>query len=355
MFRGQGTKVVMGGLHVTSVPSDAKRHCDAIVIGEGELHWLELLKDAEAGQLKPVYSSPGAEFDLADSPLPAFDLLDISKYNRLTVQTSRGCPHRCEFCASSVLLTKRYKQKPIYRVLAEIDFIKEVWPNPFIEFADDNGLVNKAYWRELLPQMRSRRFHWFTETDISVADDPELLRMMRQAGCVQVLIGLESPTEGPLRGLDGKYNWKMKRWSDYAKAIGRIQSHGISVNGCFIVGLDGHDCSIFDQIPRFVKQVKLHEVQVTIPTPFPNTPFYARLKREGRLIEPTNWKKLTLFDLNFIPAKLTPSELSDGFKRLVTELYSDDFVRSRKRAFKECMRAGQRSRPVRSEDRPLLT
>lgn len=340
-LRKQGTTVVIGGLHATTVPDEVQLHCDAVVIGEGEPHWLQILQDAENGTLKKVYSGNG-EFCLAESPMPAFELLDIRNYNRLTVQTSRGCPHKCEFCASSVLLTRRYKQKPVDRVLAEIDRIKEVWQEPFIEFADDNSMVNRAYWKELLPQLKSRRIHWFTETDISVARDPELLRLMRRAGCVQVLVGLESPTPDALRGLDGRRNWKMKEWARYTEAIQAIQSHSISVNGCFMVGLDGHDTSIFEQIPQFVESSGLHEVQVTIPTPFPGTPFYDRLKREGRLTHDRDWRRLTLFDLNFRPARMTIAELNDGFKRLVTNLYSDDCVASRRAAFKKCMRTGRR-------------
>lgn len=351
LFRKQGTKVVMGGLHVTTVPKEAHAHSDAVVVGEGELFWDEVLKDTQNGVLQPQYVSPYTEFSLADAPMPAFELLDIKKYNRLTVQTSRGCPHRCEFCASSILLTKKYKQKPVNKVLGEIDCIREIWEKPFIEFADDNSFINKAYWKELLPQLKARHIHWFTESDISVAYDTKLLRLMREAGCSQVLIGLESPTQAALRGLDGDYNWKMKQWSRYFEAIRTIQSHGISVNGCFVVGLDGHDSSIFDQIVQFVETSGLHEVQVTLPTAFPGTPFYDRLRREGRLIEERNWKKLTLFDLNFEPTRMTVAELTEGFRTLVTRLYSDEFTKLRCSNFKKCMRSGRQSRQLRIADR----
>ncbi len=117
------------------------------------------------------------------SPMPAFEMLDISRYNRLTVQTSRGCPWRCAFCASSILLTHRYKQKPVAKVLAEIDAIRNLWRRPFIEFADDNAFVNRAWWKQFLPELRNRHVRWFAETDLSVADDEELLELMRDAGC----------------------------------------------------------------------------------------------------------------------------------------------------------------------------
>jgi len=229
-YKAQGIPVAIGGPHVSALPDEAKQYCTSVVIGEGELSWLKMLGDLKNGGLKESYGSLDASFDMKDAPMPAFELLEINNYNRLTVQTSRGCPHSCEFCASSVIISKNYKQKPAEKVLAEIDKIKEIWEHPFIEFADDNSVVNKAYWRELLPELIKRNIKWFTETDISVAEDEEILELMRKSGCAQVLIGLESPEKLALDGLEMRANWKMKRFDDYKHAIKKIQSHGITVN-----------------------------------------------------------------------------------------------------------------------------
>ncbi len=336
-FKSRGIPVVIGGPHVTSLPEEAAEHCDAVVVGEGEPSWLHVLEDAEHGVLKPFYRSD-IEYDLADSPMPAFELLDISKYNRLTVQTSRGCHHHCEFCAGSVLLTDKYKQKPIAKVVAEIDRILTLWERPFIEFADDNSFVNRAYWKELLGLLKGKGLKWFAETDISVSDDEELLDLMRDAGCVQVLIGLESPVESGLHGLELNNDWKFKKFSEYKAAIHTIQSRGITVNGCFIIGLDGQTIDIFEQVVSFVRESELYEVQVTVMTAFPGTPLYARLEREGRLLEPRNWKKCTLFDINFQPAQMSVRELHEGFKKLTVDLYSDEFTDWRRQRFKQTMR-----------------
>ena len=145
-LRTQGVKTVMGGLHATVCPNQTLQYCDSVVIGEGEPVWETLVHDAQLGQLQRIYDSRPYNYDLADSPVPSFELLNIDKYNRLTVQTSRGCPHKCNFCASSILLTDHYKQKPVANVLAEVDRIKELWKHPFIEFADDNSFINKKYW-----------------------------------------------------------------------------------------------------------------------------------------------------------------------------------------------------------------
>ncbi len=338
-YRACGVPVVLGGPHVTALPREAQKYATAVVVGEGEPVWQDLLKDAENNRLKLIYDARACHYDLADAPMPAFELLDISKYNRLTVQTSRGCPHNCEFCAGSNLISSCYKQKPVEKVLAEIDRICDIWPHPFIEFADDNSFVNKAYWKELLPELKKRNVKWFTETDLSVSEDPELLCMMRDAGCAQVLIGLESPTVAPLDGLEERSNWKRNRFDHYKEAIRTIQAHGITVNGCFIVGLDGQTSAVFDQIYAFVRDAELYEVQITILTAFPGTDLYKRLKRSGRLLEPTNWKKCTLFDLNIRPEGMTAEELRTGFHQLAVKLYSDTFTKRRRDTFRKNLRS----------------
>jgi radical SAM superfamily enzyme YgiQ (UPF0313 family) len=343
-YRQRGTAVIMGGPHVTALPHEARKYCTSVVLGEGEPVWRTILEDAERGKLKLIYDARGIPFDLSEAPMPAYELLDISKYNRLTVQTSRGCPHNCEFCAGSRLICSRYKQKPASRVLAEIDRICEIWPHPFIEFADDNSFVNKDYWKVLLPEIGRRRVRWFTETDLSVAEDSQLLSLMRDAGCAQVLIGLESPVEKPLHGLELHADWKQKHFKEYREAIAAIQSHGITVNGCFIVGLDGQTADVFDSIYRFVQETGLYEVQITILTPFPGTVLYERLKKSNRLIEPVNWKKCTLFDLNFRPKGMRADELRSGFRQLAVKLYSDEFTQWRRDQFKKQLRRSLRTR-----------
>ena len=334
-FRAAGIPVVMGGLHVTSVPHEPADHGATAAIGEGEITWPEILHDASRGELKPVYDARGREFDLADAPMPAFELLDIDKYNRLTVQTSRGCPWRCAFCASSTLLTRRYKMKPPEKVLAEIDRIREVWSRPFIEFADDNALVNRAYWHQLLPQLAKRRVKWFAETDLSVWEDDALLRRMRKAGCAEVLIGLESPTEAGLRGLETRRDWKRRQWPLYKQAITRIQSHGIRVNACFILGLDGQSSDVFEQVYRFVEDSAPFDVQITYLTPFPSTPIHGRLSQQARLTHDGQWERYTLFDVNYTPSPMSAVELRQGFFDLAERLYSDAFTNRRREQFNQ--------------------
>ena len=322
----------MGGLHVSMLPDEALEHADAVLVGEGESTWLDVLHDAERRELRRYYRAEN-QFDLARAPMPAFELLDVDRYNRLTVQASRGCPLRCDFCAASILIAPSYRQKPAELVLAEMDRIREFWRRPFIEFADDNAFVNKRYWKRLLPELAQRHVRWFAETDLSVYEDDELLSLMRESGCTQILIGLESPTEAGLRGIELKHDWKRRWWPHYKEAIRRIQSHGIRVNGCFVLGLDGHGPDVFDRVYDFVVDTELFDVQITLQTPFPGTPLEERLRREDRLLHDGQWQRCTLFDVNYRPAGMSADELRTGFRKLVERLYSQDLTKWRRENF----------------------
>jgi len=359
-YRAKGVPVVMGGLHVTSLPDEASENCTSVVVGEGEPNWPEVLDDFERGRLKPFYvQSPRGQYDLREAPIPRFELLDPEKYNRITVQTSRGCPHKCEFCASSILLTPRYKVKPVEKVIAEIQAIKRIWPRPFIEFADDNSFVHREHYKALLRELAREDLRWFTEADLSVAQDEELLGLMRDSGCQQVLIGLESPGGVSLDGIELKSNWKARQQDYYQAAIARIQSYGITVNGCFILGLDGDTPEVFENVFHFVKDSGLYEVQITFLTAFPGTPLYQRLQRERRIIRDKAWELCTLFDINIVPKNMTVAELQSGFLGLAKRLYSTEETAERRSKFKQMLKKsrhfGRRAKREQLMEKPLTS
>jgi len=343
-FRAIGTQVILGGLHVTLVPDESAAHADAIVIGEGESVWPNIVADLTRNRLQPIYDARRRPFALADAPMPRFDLLEPNRYPRFTVQTQRGCPWRCEFCAASIRISPTFKVKPVEKVIAEIRRLKELWRDPFIEFADDNTFVNRPHGKQLMRALARERVRWFTESDLSIADDDELLSLMRDAGCAQVLIGFESPSPQGLEGIEKKTNWKAKQFANYCRAVEAIQRHGITVNGCFVMGLDGTGPECFDNVHQFVRESGLFDVQITFMTPFPGTPLYERLLGQGRILEPGAWERCTLFDINFQPQQMSRSELEEGFKALGRKLYADEFVRERGKRFVDGLRAARRER-----------
>jgi radical SAM superfamily enzyme YgiQ (UPF0313 family) len=362
-YRALGVPVVFGGLHATILPGEVSLHADAVVVGEGETIWPEVVLDFQrsgrAG-LKRVYreAKPG-QFRLEEAPVPRFDLLvntsprpsqphldayangefhRLGPYNRITVQTTRGCPWDCEFCAASKLYGPRYRIKPIERILQEVDAVRSLWRRPFIEFADDNTFVNKPWAEQLLRELADREIRYFTETDVAVANDDKLLDLLYPSGCRQVLIGFESPRRESLVGLD-RANWKSRQHMHYMEAIEKIQSRGVSVCGCFIVGLDSDTPEVFDELREFIDRSGLLEVQITILTPFPGTRLYQRLFAEGRLLYPGAWERCTLFDINFRPKGMSVEQLEEGVIRLWRDTWNARAFALRKRHYRELLRA----------------
>jgi radical SAM superfamily enzyme YgiQ (UPF0313 family) len=338
-LRSAGVRVAMGGLHVSILPDEALEHADYVVVGEGDNVWPALVRAVEQDTDQRVWDAAAfPPVDVRALPVPRYDLLADRPYNRFTVQTTRGCPWRCDFCASNVMLRQPYRKRPVEDVVRDVRGVCELRRRPFIEFADDNTFVDKAWGKELCRQLVPLRLHWFTETDISVADDPELLRLMREAGCRQVLIGLESPEQSALEGLELRSNWKARRYSGYVEALRAIQDHGITANGCFILGLDRHTPDVFSEVYDFALRVPLYDVQITVLTAFPGTPLYDRLRSEGRILEPNRWDLCTLFDVNHEPRGMTSQQLREGIYWLAERLYSEECLAERRRPFFENLR-----------------
>jgi radical SAM superfamily enzyme YgiQ (UPF0313 family) len=339
-FRARGIPVVTGGIHASVLPQEALGHCDAVVIGSAEGIWLQILSDAEAGRLRGIYRSPVADVFATESyAMPAFRLIAGRSYNRITVQTSRGCPRGCEFCGASRLISPGFQQKSVARVVEEIREASRWMDQPFFEFADDNTFLDRRYGRDLVRALIPLKIKWFTETDVSIADDLELCDLLAESGCRQLLIGFESPRTGDLGAVDPS-GWKQRMVERNVRAIDLLQSRGVSVNGCFIFGLDDQDAEIFPAVVDFVRASGLAEVQCTVLTPFPGTELYDRLKRERRLLRQRFWDRCTLFDVNYRPAKMSVEELELGLRWVFEELYSKEEAGTRKRRFLEGRRRG---------------
>jgi radical SAM superfamily enzyme YgiQ (UPF0313 family) len=354
-LRRTGVLVAMGGLHVSVMTEEAFAHADYVVKGEGEAVWPAVVAAAKKRERRGIWDAAAfTPVDVRTLPVPRYDLLLDRPYNRFTVQTSRGCPWRCDFCASSVMLRSAYRKRPVEHVLRDIDALMELRPHPYIEFADDNTFVDKTWGKELCRGLIPRRLKWFTETDITIADDSELLELMREAGCRQVLIGLESPGSAELAGVELRADFKARRVGRASEAVRTIQDHGITVNGCFILGLDGHTPDLFRRVYEFAMDVPLYEVQITVLTPFPGTPLYNRLEQEERLLEPRAWRRCTLFDVNFRPKQMSADDLRGGLYWLSERLYNAETVQQRRRQFFHNLRRKRRPMPEAADDLRVL-
>jgi len=322
LVRGAGIPVVIGGLHATACPDEAADHCTAVVIGDGEPVWPLVLSDAEAGTLAPRYRA-AKPWDLAEAPLPRFDLLGDAERPRYTLQTQRGCPLACDFCAASRLLGP-FREKPLDKVTAELKAIRERSPRPLIELADDNTFAGRRHPGALFEGLADSGARYFTEADWRIGERPDVLEGLASSGCVQVLVGIEA-IEPPFTGMGSK-SAPMSRIID---AVEAIQDTGVAVIACFVIGGDGESKASIDRLGAFLEEAPCADLQLTLQTPFPGTALHRRLARAGRLLPDRGWSHHTLFDLVYRPDRLSVEELETHFRDLVQRGFSADALRRR--------------------------
>ena len=315
MFCERGIATVLGGLHVTACPEEALRFGSAIVVGDGEPVWRRVLADAERGELRGIYQAKG-DAEPVEWVQPRFDLLGKS-IPRWTLQTQRGCPWACEFCGASRLLGG-FREKPTERIRNEIHRIRELDPTPLIELADDNTFAGSRDAEELLSALGESGGKWFTEADWRIGERSELLAGLARAGCMQVLVGIES--------LVLRYPGMGKKQAELARimeAVEAIQGAGVAVNGCFIVGAEGETRESLARLIEFLKGSPFAEVQVTLQTPFPGTGLYRKLKEERRLLPDRGWSHYTLFDVTYQPDRMSVADLELGFREVLREVFGE--------------------------------
>ena len=320
-LRVRGVRTVLGGLHATACPHEAARYADAVVAGKGEDVWMQVLADAEHGGLQRVYRAP-RRLAPTEWPQPRFELLGPA-VPRFTLQTQRGCPLACDFCAASRLLGP-FQEKPIAQIERELSAIVRLDSRPLVELADDNTFAGSRDPAELFAALASAGVRYFTEADWRIGTRPDVLAGLADSGCVQVLVGIESlvfryPGMGEKRA----------ELEAMMEAACRIQDAGVAVNGCFIVGAEGETRQSIDRLAEFLLNCPLAEVQVTLQTPFPGTALYRRLSEQGRLLADRGWSPYTLFDVTYRPDRLTAEELAAGFRDLITKVYSRDAAQRR--------------------------
>jgi radical SAM superfamily enzyme YgiQ (UPF0313 family) len=314
-LRARGIPSVIGGLHATTCASEAKVHADAVVVGDGEPIWSRLLEDAYVGEAQGIYQAD-RPFDLSHSRPPRFDLAAALPRSRFTVQTQRGCPFACEFCAASRLLGS-FREKPAQLLRKELAALKSIVPRPVVELADDNTFAGLRDQRELLSVLADANIRYFTESDWRIGERTDLLKDLAASGCVQLLVGVESLVYA-YRG----FGDKQADLGRVMAALYAIQDHGIAVCGCFVLGADGETTASIISLAQFLVDCRLADVQVTLQTPFPGSPLRKRLAKEGRILSDRDWDYYTLFDVTFVPDSMKVSELESSYRELAGVVYS---------------------------------
>ena len=318
-YRQKAVKVVMGGIHPTVLPDEALEHADAVVVGEAEGIWPRLVSDAASGQMQRLYRA-GQMTDLKGLPKPRRDLLPRITYEGYTpipigVETSRGCPYDCEFCSIGQTMGRQYRVRPVQEVIAEIDSID----SPHLFFVDDALGLNRNVAKELFTEMIPLRRHWLGQGTVSLAEDLELLRLMRRSGCKGLLIGFESVQKGTQNEVKKIKNLRI----DFYEAMRRFHGEGFGILGAFVFGSDYENTDVFEQTLEFIMRGRLECIELRILTPYPGTPLYERLLREGRLFVRDWWLRGYPSDtLLFQPKGMTADELISGFARLTRQTYS---------------------------------
>jgi len=312
-FRDRGITVVLGGPHVTLVPDDAAAHADSIVVGYAEDTWPELLRDFTSGKLKIRYTQ-SPDLSLANRPPARRDLINSGRYAKTQVfEATRGCVHRCEFCVVPSAWGRKPYQKPVAEV---IDEIRSTRARRAI-FIDLNIIADRAYAAELFEALIPLNIQWGGLATSLLARDEELLELCARSGCIGLLVGFESISSSALKGMRKEFNSP----DLYAKWIRRFHEHGIAVNGTFVFGLDSDGTQAFDETAQFVIDTRIDLPRFAILTPFPGTPLYDRLHREGRILT-KDWELYDGQHVVFQPAQMTVDELEKGNTEVWRKVYS---------------------------------
>jgi len=322
-YKNNGAYVVLGGPHATVLPDEALENVDTVFIGEGEDIFSLFLRDYEKSSPKQVYRNE-RYVDLSKSPIPRYDLIDSKHFSFYCVQTTRGCPRGCNYCSIPIMYGTTYRHKDVHQVINEIKAIQKIDVNAFIFLSDDNMFINREFSKNLLREIAKLGIKWGTQTDISIADDNELMELIHESGCQWCFIGFENVTKGGLDFLVNK-QWKAKRIHTYETAIEKIHDNGINIWGGFMFGGDNDTNDIFGHTLDFIFKHGLYSCSFAIVTPFPGTQLYKQMVDSDRIIE-HDWNKYSLFEVVFKPRNMTPGELAKGVEWMYLNYYANENV-----------------------------
>lgn len=323
IYRAQNIPVVIGGIHASSLPDEAGRYADAVVMSEAENIWGKVIEDFENNRLQRKYQ--GVLQLLHNSPIPRHDLFH-SGYAFSSVQTTRGCPMQCEFCSVHTFNGQKYRTRPIADVLDEMELI----PHEHMVIVDDNliGYNKKSQQRtiELFKGMIERKINkeWFAQVSLNFADNAEVLKYAFEAGCRMVFMGVESEKKEQLKEQRKSLNLKYVE-DQYYSVFRKIQENGIAVTGTIMFGLDTDSVEDLHNRADFIEKSNLNSYQTSIISPMPGTRLYDKFIRENRITEtnyPQDWEKYHGMESIITPKKMTAEELEENMKQIWTRIYS---------------------------------
>lgn len=314
-FRQRGIKVVLGGIHASMVPEEAIQHADAVVIGEAEEIWPKLVGDLKRGILHKFYKAKCFP-NLKNSPIPRWDLLNTGVYCYFTVQTTRGCPYNCDFCAVQVFNGRKYRRRSTKIVLKEIELLKSLDPKKPIFFADDNFIAKPTETIEFLKAIRQLNIRFWAQAPINHLDDDEMIALLYEAGCRVIFIGFESVSQ---ESLDMVNKSKVNVVERYKQIVDKIHTSGIGVFGSFVLGFDADDKKIFEETVSFIRSTNIAFSMINILTPFPGTKIRSHYFERSRIVN-NDWEKYDVENVCFKPSKLNIADIANGRNWVIREI-----------------------------------
>jgi len=312
-LRARGHAVVLGGVHPTLLPDEAAQHANAIVTGYAEESWPQLLRDFSRGMMQSRYAMP-LRHKLDNVPMARRDLLKKRSYATVnTIEATRGCPHRCSFCAVPAAWPGTYLHRPIAQVIAELSTFR----GRSALFIDLSPVENVDYAKALYRAMIPLRMRWVGLATTRIAEDQELLELAAASGCRGLLIGFEALSQGTV----DQANKPFQSVRNYADVVKRLHDCGIGIQGCFVFGLDHDDRSVFERTIEFVDRVKIDLPRYAVATPFPGTALYRQWEAAGRLLH-KNWALYDVEHVVFQPRQMSPEALQEGLEWSWRQSYS---------------------------------
>lgn len=315
-YRALGVTVILGGIHPSALPDEALLHADAVAIGDAEATLPAILRDWQAGALRPTYH--WQDYPPAPIATPRKDLLNPGDYLVFNpIQTTRGCPHDCTFCTTPAIFGRKFRLRAVGDVVEEIRHAKEQYRGWCFIFADDNFAGNHAWALQLCQALEPLQIKWASQCDVRIAENDPLLAAMARSGCIGLILGLESPHQAALTEARKTY----ARADRYLQQIRKIRSYGINLWGSFMFGFDCDDWRSCMAACRFAQRARLCMSCFPILTPYPGTALFDQFRRQGRLLT-TDWDRYNGASVVHQPARMSPAQLRHAQLAAFAEFYS---------------------------------